>query len=161
IATENSQAVREQLIQMDIVKDIIANGDTKVSVTLNDDNEVNVDFRMVEQPAFAATLHHFTGSKDHNVQMRQLANSRGEEETEELVQFESEKSFFAHFGLQEIPPEMREATGEVEAFRHSVPVLRPEDINGDLHMHTTWSDGAESVEEMVQYGRSLGYKYMA
>ncbi|HLR22789.1 MAG TPA: DNA polymerase/3'-5' exonuclease PolX [Pseudogracilibacillus sp.] len=170
IATENSQAVREQLIQMDIVKDIIANGDTKVSVTLNDDNEVNVDFRMVEQPAFAATLHHFTGSKDHNVQMRQLAKSRGEkineygvmiEETEELVQFESEKSFFAHFGLQEIPPEMREATGEVEAFRHSVPVLRPEDINGDLHMHTTWSDGAESVEEMVQYGRSLGYKYMA
>src|SRR5699024_11601953 len=82
------------------------------------------------------------------------------EETEELVQLESEKSFFAHFGLQEIPPEMREATGEVEAFRHSVPVLRPEDINGDLHMHTTWSDGAESVEEMVQYGRSLGYKYM-
>src|SRR5699024_12705657 len=103
---------------------------------------------MVDRAVFAGPLNHFTVSKDHNVQMRKLAKSRGEkineygvmiEETEELVQFESEKSFFAHFGLQEIPPEMREATGEVEAFRHSVPVLRPEDINGDLHMHTTWS----------------------
>src|SRR5699024_11810702 len=128
------------------------------------DNEVNVDFRMVEQPAFAATLHHFTGSKDHNVQMRQLAKSRGEkineygvmiEETEELVQFESEKSFFAHFGLQEIQLEMREATGEVEAFRNSVPVLRPEDINEDLNMHTTWSDGEETVEKVIKLGGKI------
>src|SRR5699024_11424798 len=126
IDTKNNQTVREKIIQREIVKDIIANGETKVSVTINDENEVKVDFRMVEQPAFAATLHHLTESKEHNVQMRQLAKSRGEkineygvmiEETEELVQFESEKSFFAHFGLQEIPPEMREATGEVEAFR--------------------------------------------
>lgn len=170
IATDERQTVREQLTNLDIVKEVVANGDTKVSITLNDTNEVNVDFRMVEEESFAATLHHFTGSKDHNVQMRQLAKARGEkineygvivEDTGALLQFDSEKSFFEYFDLHEIPPVMREATGEVDAFRQGVPVLGAKDIRGDLHMHTTWSDGAESIEEMVQYARSMKYQYIA
>src|SRR5699024_11422577 len=66
----------------------------------------------------------------------------------------------AHFGLTYIPPEMREDTGEVEAFKHPVSIVKRQDIQGDLHMHTTWSDGAESVEEMILHARELGYKYI-
>src|SRR5690606_15656819 len=96
---------------------------------------------------YITTLHHFTGSKEHNVKMRQLAKSRGEkineygvvvEETEEVLHFESEEEFFHHFGLHYIPPEMREDTGEVEMFADTVEVLEQKDIRGDLHMHTTW-----------------------
>jgi len=101
--------------------------------------------------------------------MRQLAKQRGEkineygieiEETKELLQFETEDAFFHHFGLSYIPPEMREDTGEVDAYQHPLSIISEEDIMGDLHMHTTWSDGAESIEEMVQYARKLGYAYI-
>lgn len=166
----NRETVREKLVSMDIVKEVIANGETKVSVTLNDEYQVNIDFRLVEEKEYATTLHHFTGSKDHNVRMRQLAKERGEkineygvvvEETNEILQFNSEEEFFAHFDLNFIPPEMREDKGEVEAFKEQVQILEMSDIKGDLHMHTTWSDGAESVEDMVLYAKSLGYQYIA
>lgn len=78
ISTAEPHAVREQLVSLPNVKDVIANGDTKVSVTLAYEYDVSVDFRLVEDKAFATTLHHFTGSKDHNVRMRQLAKERGE-----------------------------------------------------------------------------------
>lgn len=170
IATEKKEKVRDALLQMNGVKDIIASGDTKVAVTLHGQYDVNVDFRLVHDKEFSTTLHHFTGSKDHNVRMRQLAKSRGEkineygvevEETNELLHFESEEAFFHHFGLHYIPPEMRENTGEVEKFTKEINVLDQREIRGDLHMHTTWSDGAESVEEMVNYARKLGYSYIA
>ena len=170
IATDEREKVRAALIKMEQVKDVIASGDTKVSVTLADQYDVNVDFRLVDEIEYSTTLHHFTGSKEHNVKMRQLAKSRGEkineygvvkEETGETIHFNSEEAFFNHFGLHYIPPEMREDKGEVEAFTEEVTLLKEGDIRGDLHMHTTWSDGAESVEEMVNYARTLGYEYIA
>lgn len=169
VATDRLK-VREALIAMPGVKEVIANGDTKVSVTIEATYDVNVDFRLVEEAEFATALHHFTGSKDHNVKMRQLAKQRQEkineygvevEETGEMLQFESEAAFFEHFGLHYIPPEMREANGEVEAFKKPVPVLERSHIQGDLHMHTTWSDGAQSIEEMVQAARALNYQFIA
>src|SRR5699024_2502973 len=119
---------------------------------------------------YATTLHHFTGSKDHNVAMRQLAKSRGEkineygievEETNDILTFENETQFFKHFGLHYIPPELRENKGEIEAFQQNVPLIKKSDMRGDLHMHTTWSDGAHSIEEMVNYAREKGYAYIA
>ena len=170
IATEQPEVVREALLQIEKIKEVIASGNTKVSVTLADEYDVNVDFRLVEDAEFTTTLHHFTGSKDHNVAMRQLAKSRGEkineygvevEATNELLQFTSEDEFFNHFDVDYIPPEMREDMGEVTAFQESYVPLERKLIRGDLHMHSTWSDGAESIEEMVQYARNLHYDYIA
>jgi DNA polymerase (family X) len=170
IATENPAAVREQLLQLDKVKEVIASGDTKVSVVLAYEYDLSVDFRLIEPKAFVTTLHHFTGSKDHNVRMRQLAKDRNEKiseygvenlETGEVLTFDSEEAFFAHFGLPFIPPELREDGKEVELFTESTPLIRLEDMKGDIHMHSTWSDGGYSIEEMAEACRARGYQYMA
>ncbi|MDM8100508.1 DNA polymerase/3'-5' exonuclease PolX [Oceanobacillus oncorhynchi] len=170
IATDDAGEVKEALIALPSVKNVIASGDTKVSITLEEAYDTNVDFRMVSDGEFASTLHHFTGSKDHNVAMRQLAKSRGEkiseygvevEETGETLQFETEEAFFNHFDLHFIPPEVRENTGEVDLFTEEQKLIRLSDIRGDLHMHTTWSDGAQSLDEMAEKVKSMGYSYMA
>ncbi|ALX48249.1 DNA polymerase/3'-5' exonuclease PolX [Lentibacillus amyloliquefaciens] len=170
IATDNPEKVRDRLLNLERIKEVIAQGDTKVSVTLEDIYDINVDFRIVEPIEFASTLHHFTGSKDHNVAMRQLAKSKGEkineygvevEETGEVLTFHSEAEFFNHFDLNYIPPEVRENTGEVEAYQDSVSLITLGDICGDLHMHTTWSDGAQSLEEMVNQARLKNYDYIS
>src|SRR5699024_4130802 len=102
--------------------------------------------------------------------MRQLAKERNEkineygvtnEETDEITQFESEEAFFNHFDLHFIPPELREATSELERFKQEVDLSDLSDIKGDLHMHTTWSDGANSLEEMVKAAEQRGYTYIA
>jgi DNA polymerase (family 10) len=170
IATDQPQLVKKQLLQLANIKEVIASGETKVSVVIQDHYDVSVDFRMIRDDAFATTLHHFTGSKDHNVAMRQLAKARGEKiseygvenvETGEVTTFNSEAAFFQHFGLHEIPPEVREAKGEIELFKKPHPLVTLDDIKGDLHMHTTWSDGAQSVEEMAQFAHDKGYEYIA
>lgn len=170
IATDHPSKVRDHILNMEHVKDIVAQGDTKISITLEDVYDINVDFRLVTPAEFATSLHHFTGSKDHNIMMRQLAKARGEkiseygvekEDTGEVLTFSSEKEFFNHFDLHYIPPEVRENRGEGEAFKQSVPLITVEDIRGDLHMHTSWSDGAQSIEEMVIHAQQRGYEYIA
>src|SRR5690625_1898659 len=169
IATNEKAVVKETLLQIDGLKEIIAQGDTKVSVTIEADYDVNVDFRLIDPDEFTTTLHHFTGSKDHNIAMRQLAKQNQEkineygvidEKTGQVQTFPNETAFFQHFGLHYIPPELRQGAGEVEAFESHVPYIKKSDIRGDLHMHTTWSDGAQSIEEMVNHARHLGYEYI-
>jgi DNA polymerase (family X) len=170
IATNEPQKVREQLLKLERVSEIIANGETKVSLQLSYEYEVSVDFRLVAPEQFVTTLHHFTGSKEHNVRMRQIAKGRGEKiseygvensETGEIITFESEEQFFAHFHLPYIPPELREDGSEVERYQPNYPLIELSDIKGDLHMHSSWSDGAYSIEEMAEACRKRGYKYMA
>lgn len=170
IASTDPATVGKQLQLLPGVKEIIASGDTKVSVVIEAGYDVSVDFRIVKPIEFATTLHHFTGSKDHNVKMRQLAKERGEKiseygvevtETGEVLTFPDEEAFFDHFGLSFIPPEMRSGGDEVEAFRQPVEVVELDTIKGDLHMHTTWSDGAHSIEEMAEAARARGYQYIA
>ncbi|BBP91404.1 hypothetical protein BsIDN1_50220 [Bacillus safensis] len=129
IATSDPEQVREQLVALDDVKDVIASGDTKVSVILALDFEISVDFRLVTTDQFATTLHHFTGSKDHNIRMRQLAKERGERiseygvetiETGEVKTFEDEAAFYAHFQLPLIPPEIRETGTEIDTYKESM-----------------------------------------
>lgn len=172
IATTEPELVRDQLLSMESISNVIASGDTKVSVEITTEFPISIDFRLVEPKAFATTLHHFTGSKDHNVKLRQLAKKRGEKiseygvesvETGEVTTFESEEAFFAHFGLAYVPPEAREDQGEVELAEESASphYLTNKDIRGDLHLHTTWSDGAHSIIEMVEAARERGYQYIA
>ncbi|MGE7766552.1 DNA polymerase/3'-5' exonuclease PolX [Peribacillus sp. NPDC096540] len=170
ISTDHPEAVKDQLLSLSGIKQVIAAGDTKVSVVLDYEYDISVDFRIVKDKEFITTLHHFTGSKDHNVRMRQLAKDRGEKiseygvevaETGEVLSFETEELFYNHFGLPFIPPELREDGTEVEQYDAAEPLISVEDIQGDLHMHTTWSDGAYSIEEMIEACRAKGYKYMA
>ncbi|BCB05069.1 DNA polymerase/3'-5' exonuclease PolX [Bacillus sp. KH172YL63] len=170
ISTDSPQAVKEDLLKLPNIVETIAAGETKVSLTLSYNWDVSIDFRIVKPEEFATTLHHFTGSKDHNVRMRQLAKERGEKiseygvensETGEIKTFDSEEDFYHHFNLPFIPPELREDGKEVDEFGSDYPLLSLEDIKGDLHMHTTWSDGAFSIEEMVEACRAKGYQYMA
>ncbi|MGP1909155.1 DNA polymerase/3'-5' exonuclease PolX [Metabacillus sp. JX24] len=170
IATDHPQFVREQLLKMPNISSVIASGDTKVSVELLYEYEIGVDFRLVTLKEFASTLHHFTGSKDHNVKMRQLAKERGEKiseygveniETGEIKTFSTEEEFYAHFDLPHFPPEIREDGTEVEKYRKDLKLISLQDIKGDLHMHSTWSDGAFTISEMAEACRLRGYQYMA
>lgn len=156
----------ESFLKSSLVKETVAKGERKLSVVIeNDMDEINVDFRFVTPEAYFTTLHHFTGSKDHNVKMRQIAKTRGEKISEYGVEsngkvhtFDSEEAFFHHFDLPFIPPAMRE-TGEETDIDIS-DVISPGDVRGDLHMHTVYSDGAFSVREMVEACIAKGYEYM-
>ncbi len=170
ISTNEPSKVRDQLLALPRLSDTIASGDTKVSVQLQYEYEVSVDFRLVKPAEFATTLHHFTGSKDHNVRMRQLAKERGEKiseygveniETNEIKTFQTEEEFYQYFNLPHFSPEIREDGTEVDSFGHRTQLISLEDIKGDLHMHSTWSDGAFTIREMVEACRKKGYKYIA
>jgi DNA polymerase (family 10) len=170
IATSHPEKTAERLVNLEGVAEVVAKGSTKVTLEMAYAYTVNVDFRLVEPEAFVTALHHFTGSKEHNVKMRQIAKQRGEkiseygidvEETGELLTFEDETSFFEHFGLYDIPPELRNGKEETETFKENIPLISTKDIKGDLHMHSTWSDGANTIEEMAEAARARGYQYIA
>ncbi|GGH83739.1 DNA polymerase (family 10) [Pullulanibacillus pueri] len=171
IATEAPMEVAESIKEKLAVQEIIGQGETKMSIMLNDEYGVSVDFRFVAEAEFATALHHFTGSKDHNVKMRQLAKSRGEkiseygveqEETGEVITFSSEEAFFNHFGLCTIPPEIRVGKEEVDiaATLSDFPFIEENHIKADLHMHSTYSDGAYTIEEMAEAAIKKGYEYI-
>lgn len=170
IATNEPEIVKEKLITLEGVDETAVSGPTKVTLIFEGTYRVSVDFRLVKPHEFTTALHHFTGSKDHNIRMRQLAKERGEKiseygveniETGEIKTFDNEPAFFKHFGLPFIPPEIREDGSEVERYEEEMGLITLEQIKGDLHMHTTWSDGAYSLEEMIEACRRKGYQYMA
>lgn len=167
VATKEYESVREAILTRLAILETVAAGDTKVSVILDREEPVSVDFRLVSREEFASALHHFTGSKDHNVRMRQLAKSLGkkiseygvEQEDGTVATFESEEAFFAHFNLPFIPPTVRESGKELDRLDELSGLVKLEDIVSDLHMHTTWSDGAHSVSEMGQALMDIGYSH--
>lgn len=167
VATKEYEVVREAILTRLALLETVAAGDTKVSVILDREEPVSVDFRLVTREEFASALHHFTGSKDHNVRMRQLAKSMGkkiseygvEQEDGSVVTFESEEAFFAHFNLPFIPPTVRESGKELDRLDELCGLVKLGDIVADLHMHTTWSDGAHSVSEMGQALMDIGYSH--
>jgi len=170
ISTDHPQSIKEQLLAFPSITRTIAQGDTKVSVVVKGrEYEISVDFRIIQPKEFATTLHHFTGSKDHNVAMRQLAKERDEKISEygvenvltgEVKTFQTEEEFYAHFDLPCFPPEIREDGKEVSEFTKDYPIIQLSQIKSDLHMHSTWSDGAHSIEEMVVACIEQGYTYM-
>jgi DNA polymerase (family 10) len=146
---------------------LLAKGEDKVSVKLQ--NDLQVDLRLLGRESYGAALQYFTGSKEHNVALRERAKKRGWKlseyglfKGEEALASRSEEEIYAKLDLPWIPPELRENLGEIEAAeKGELPKLvEPEDIKGDLHMHTTASDGKASAEEMAHAAKQLGYEYI-
>lgn len=150
------------------VKDILAEGETKSSVRTKSD--VQVDCRVVEPKSFGAALLYFTGSKNFNIKLRQLAIRKGLKINEygvfrknAFVAGRTEEEIFKKLRMDYIEPEMREDNGEVElALKHELPkLIAPGDLKGDLHAHSAWSDGNDSIGEMAQAAEEFGYSYIA
>ncbi|MCI2913832.1 DNA polymerase/3'-5' exonuclease PolX [Staphylococcus hominis] len=167
ISTRHPLHVQQQLLNISKKVKEVAVGETKVSLELEyDDETIGVDFRLVEPEAFYHTLQHFTGSKDHNIRIRQLAKAQNEKVSEygieqqdgTLLQFQSEAEIYQHFGRHWIAPAIREDGSEFDRDLNSIITL--DDIKGDLHMHTTYSDGAFSIREMIEANIKKGYEYM-
>ena len=167
ISTRHPLHVQQQLLNIPNKVKEVAVGETKVSLELEyDDETIGVDFRLVEPEAFYHTLQHFTGSKDHNIRIRQLAKAQNEKVSEygieqqdgTLLQFQSEAEIYQHFGSHWIAPAIREDGSEFDRDLNSIITL--DDIKGDLHMHTTYSDGAFSIREMIEANIKKGYEYM-
>ena len=168
LVTEQPQIVREKILAALPIEKVIAAGDAKLSISLDTEHPIDADFRFVTEDQFATALHHFTGSAAHNIRMRQLAKSRKqkiseygvEDEAGHVQTFSSEKEFFAHFDLPFIPPSIRKDGTELDRTDEIAKLVTPELIRSDLHMHTTWSDGGYSIEEMVEACRAKGYSHM-
>jgi DNA polymerase (family 10) len=162
--------VMELFVGLPNVAEVLARGETKSSVRLREG--IQVDLRVVEPHCFGAALQYFTGSKQHNIRVRELAQRQGlkvseygvfREASGARVAGRTEEEVYRAVGLPWIPPELREDAGEIEAALGDglPPLVRPEDIRGDLQLHTTWSDGAHSLAELAEAVRARGYAYMA
>jgi DNA polymerase (family X) len=167
----NAKALIDAFTGFDWVADVVARGGTKATVISHDG--LRFDLRVVPPECYGNLLQHFTGSKSHNVAMREEAQRRGlsiseygitEVESGEVRTFASEEELYEWLGYQFVPPELREAAGELEAARRGeLPRLVEEgDLRGDLHAHTTWSaDGKNTMEEMALAAKARGYSYLA
>jgi DNA polymerase (family 10) len=171
IATANDpEALIDYFTKLKWVIEVVAKGPTKATVLSNEG--LRFDLRVVPPESYGNLLQHFTGSKDHNLALRERAVKQGLSvseysitvvETGEELRFEDEGEVYERLGYQFIPPELRENAGELEAARNGdLPKLvELGDVKGDLHSHTTWSDGRDTLEHMVLAARARGYSYFA
>ncbi len=166
----DGKRIVDKFVALDSAKRVLAAGKTKGSITieLEGNREVQVDLRVVSSESFGAAMQYFTGSKEHNVRLREMAvrkklklNEYGLYEGEELIAGEREEDIYEKLRLPLVPPELREDRGEFDDDASFGNLITLDDIRGDLHMHTTASDGKCSIEEMAQAAKKLGYEYIA
>jgi DNA polymerase (family 10) len=168
-AEEREKAVK-YAAQYPPLMSIIAQGDNKISFRLR--NDLQVDVRLLPPESFGAAMQYFTGSKAHNVSLRQRALKMGytlneyslaDLKTEAPVAGKTEEEIYARLNLDYITPELRENLGEIDAAeKHALPALITlDDLQGDVHMHTVETDGRNTIEEMAEAAKAHGYKYMA
>lgn len=169
-SSDDPDAVMDVFVNLPGVQRVIAHGRAKSSIILHDG--LQADLLVVSDAVFASALHHFTGSKEHNIAMRELAQSKGLKVSEygivraadgEMLTVKTEAEVFAALDLPFIPPELREDGSEIAAARKGAlpELVHIGDVRGDLHAHSTWSDGRHSIEEMAEAARALGYQYIA
>lgn len=177
VASDNAEPIMDTFVNMENVARVLGHGPTKSSIELH--NGLQVDLRVLEKARWGTALNYFTGSQAHNIQMRELALKKGYSLNEHalrpvdaegnLIDDESghvlcatEEELYDLVGLPYIPPELREDAGEFEAARAGkLPnLIVLDDIQADLHMHTTWSDGKLSVREMAEAAKARGRKYI-
>jgi DNA polymerase (family 10) len=167
VAGKNS-SVMDRFVDYEDVKDVLSKGTTRSSVVLR--SGLQVDLRLVEAQSFGAALQYFTGSQAHNIAVRRLGRQHGLKINEygvfkfdEREAGSTEESVYQSIGLAYIPPELRENRGEIEAVRDNrLPrLVELKDLKGDLHTHTNWSDGRNTLEHMIKAAQKRGFKYLA
>ena len=165
---KNSAPVMDRFVAYGDVANVISKGDTRATVKLR--GGLQVDLRAVEPDAYGAALLYFTGSKAHNIDLRKIAQEKSYKLNEyglfkgtRRVAGKTEEEVYAKLGLDWIPPELREARGEIALAReHRLPrLVEVKDIRGDLQMHTSATDGKGTIEDMAHAARALGYEYIA
>jgi DNA polymerase (family 10) len=172
VSSASPESVIRRFTRLAAVDRVLAGGKTKASIITKD--HMQVDLRVVPHVSYGAALNYFTGSKEHNIRLREMAQQRGMKLNEygvfrtsragkeRRIAGASEEAVYKSLGLSFIPPEMREDAGEIEAARHGeLPELvSMDDIKGDLHFHSDWSDGVASLDELAIAGKKAGYKYL-
>ncbi|MFI6595718.1 DNA polymerase/3'-5' exonuclease PolX [Nonomuraea sp. NPDC050536] len=162
------ESIMESFRAQPYVAEVIAAGDKKTSVRTT--SGIQVDLRVVPAESWGAAMQYFTGSKEHNVAIREIAVKKGWKlseyglfEGERVIASETEEDIYAALGMQYVPPTLREDGGEVRAALHGeLPrLVELEDLRGDLHTHTNLTDGIASLEDMVAAGHARGYSYYA
>jgi DNA polymerase (family 10) len=168
VTASSPQSVADAFVSMPMVRDTLVKGDTKSSVLLT--NGLQVDMRIVPEESFGAALQYFTGSKDHNIKLREMAQRR-ELKLSEYGLFDSdglkvaggdEEGIYRYLGMSYVEPELRENTGEIEAAMEGrLPTLvTVQDMLGDFHVHSSWSDGRQGISAIAINARKLGYDFI-
>ena len=167
-SSKNPKKVMDRFTKLPDIKEVLAKGATKSSVVTKDG--IQVDLRVIEESTYGASLMYFTGSKAHNIRLRQIAikkglklNEYGLFKKDKIIKGKTEKEIYKTLGLGYIEPELREDRGEIEVgLKGTLPdLVELDDIKGDLHIHSVWSDGGSSTDEIVRKARELGYEYIA
>ena len=167
VETDNGEEIVKRFVSLPNVTRVLAAGKTKGSVLV--ENNIQVDLRAVESNSYGAALQYFTGSKAHNIRLREIAKKQGLKineygvfDGEKNIGGEKEEDIYHALGLTWIPPELREDRGEIEAAAEgNLPqLITLDDINGDFHVHTKWSDGAGTIEQVVAKAEELKYSFV-
>ena len=170
VLSTRPEEVVERFVSMPRVTRVISQGTTRSTVIIG--ANLQVDLRVIPPESYGSALQYFTGSKAHNIKLRTIAVKKGyklneyglfDRETGERIAGETEESVYKALGLEWIEPELREDRGEIEAAMEGrLPrLVKEEEVRGDLHIHTKWSDGTGTIEEMAQKAMSLGLEYIA
>lgn len=166
VATKNNLNTIDHFLKFSEIKDVLKKGNTAVSVVLN--NDVQVDLRIIDENLWGSMLQYFTGSKQHNILLRTYALSKGLSLSEYGIkskkkqeEFSYEHDFYKKLDLDYIPPELRQGKDEIHCAKTGTlpKLVKLADLKGDLHTHTTFSDGVNTLEEMVSAAKSLGHSY--
>ena len=166
--SKKPEAVMDAFVKLPHAGRVLSHGETKSSIITDDG--IQVDLRVVEEDSFGAALQYFTGSKQHSIKLREMAvrsglkiNEYGVFKGEKKIGGKKEEDVYTALKLPFIPPELREDTGEIEAaLRGQLPdLITLDDIKGDLHVHTKWSDGSHDLDTVVEAARKKGYQYIA
>jgi len=170
VTSQKPEKIMKTFTSLPHVREILAEGPTKSSVITKDD--IHIDVRVVEPISFGAALQYFTGSKAHNIKLRELAIKMGlkineygvfDSKNGQRIAGKKEEEVYRILDLPFIPPELREDRGEIKAAQENrLPeLIKYSQIRGDLHLHTKWSDGAHTIKQMAEAAKKRGYKYIA
>ncbi|MBD3196501.1 MAG: DNA polymerase/3'-5' exonuclease PolX [Candidatus Lokiarchaeota archaeon] len=168
--SSNPKKIMDYFTNLPEIERVVSKGITKSTVIAQEN--LHIDLRVIEEESFGSALQYFTGSKEHNIELRTLASDKEwklseygliDMKTTKTIAGKEEKEIYNSLGLDYIVPELRENRGEIQAAKSGdLPdLIKKGDIVGDLHVHTNWSDGSQSIDEIVQTAQNMGYKYLA